>query len=177
MTVGHELARRTGVKLFHNHMTIDLALNFFPFGHPQFGKLVGEFRRRIFEEVAASQLSGLIFTYVWALDDSGDKDFVDQSCDIFRQHGGSVYFVELEATQSERLERNRSAFRLAHKPSKRDIGQSEANLLATDARYKLNSTDDFFYHDRYVKINNTELSAADTAQRIIETFGFPRIEL
>ena len=167
------MARRTGFKLFHNHMTIDLVLNFFPFGHPQFGKLVGEFRRRIFEEVAASQLPGLIFTYVWALEDPGDKDFVDQSCAIFRRHGARVYFVELEATQSERLERNRSAFRLAHKPSKRDIGQSEANLLATDEKYKLNSTDDFFYYDCYVKIDNTELSAADTAQRIIETFGFP----
>lgn len=29
MTVGHELARRTGLKLFHNHHTIDLALRFF----------------------------------------------------------------------------------------------------------------------------------------------------
>ena len=67
MTVGSELAQITGFKLFHNHTTIDLVLNFFPFGHPQFGKLVGEFRRRIFEEVAASDLAGLIFTYVWAL--------------------------------------------------------------------------------------------------------------
>ena len=87
-----------------------------------------------------------------------------------------MYFVELEATQSERLERNRSAFRLAHKPSKRDIGQSEANLLGADAGYKLNTTGDFFYEEYYVKIDNTELSAADAAQRIIETFRFPSIE-
>jgi len=63
MTVGTELARLTGFKLFHNHMTIDLVLTFFGFGTPQFS-LVGEFRRRIFEEVAASTLPGLIFTYV-----------------------------------------------------------------------------------------------------------------
>ncbi|MBC8077907.1 MAG: hypothetical protein H7Y32_17655, partial [Chloroflexales bacterium] len=37
MTVGHELARPTGLKLFHNHMTIDLVLPFFPFGTPPFG--------------------------------------------------------------------------------------------------------------------------------------------
>lgn len=30
MAVGQELARRTGLKLFHNHMTVDLALRFFP---------------------------------------------------------------------------------------------------------------------------------------------------
>lgn len=62
MTVGYELAKLTGLKLFHNHMTIDLVLNFFEFGAPQFQTLVGEFRRRIFEEVAASDLHGLIFT-------------------------------------------------------------------------------------------------------------------
>ena len=66
MTVGHELAQRTGLKLFHNYQTIDLILPLFPFGTPAFHRLVGEFRRRLFEEVAASDLSGLIFTYVWA---------------------------------------------------------------------------------------------------------------
>lgn len=52
MTVGHELAARTGLRLFHNHQTIDLVLHFFEFGTPPFERLVGEFRRRIFEEVA-----------------------------------------------------------------------------------------------------------------------------
>ena len=63
MTVRHELAQRTGFRLFHNHQTIDLVLRFFDFGTPPFHRLVGEFRRRIFEEVAASDLAGLIFTY------------------------------------------------------------------------------------------------------------------
>ena len=61
MTVGYELAKLTGFRLFHNQMTIDLVLNFFSFGQPPFHRLVGEFRRRIFEEVAASNLPGLIF--------------------------------------------------------------------------------------------------------------------
>ena len=61
MTVGTELAARTAMKLFHNHHTIDLVLRFFPFGSPPFNRLVGEFRRRIIEEVAASDLPGLIF--------------------------------------------------------------------------------------------------------------------
>lgn len=47
MTVGHEVARRTDLKLFHNHHTIDLALRFFPYGSPPFQRLVGEFRRRV----------------------------------------------------------------------------------------------------------------------------------
>jgi hypothetical protein len=172
MTVGYALAQQTGLKLFHNHMTIELVLNFFPFGHPQFGKLVGEFRRRILEEVAASDLPGLIFTYVWALDDPGDKVEVDAYCTIFRQHGGQVYFVELEATLDERLKRNRTEFRLAQKPSKRNSAQSQHNLLDAETRYKLNSTNDFYYQENYIKINNTNLSAVDTASIIINQFGF-----
>ena len=172
MTVGYELAQLTGFKLFHNHMTVDLVLNFFPFGHPQFGKLVGEFRRRIFEAVAVSDCPGLIFTYVWALDDPADKACIDDYTAIFRHRGGEVYFVELEARRSERLKRNSTEFRLEHKPSKRDLECSEHNLIAADQRYKLNSTNDFFYPENYLNINNTSLSAAETANMIVDAFGF-----
>ncbi len=172
MTVGYELAQRTGFKLFHNHMTVELVLNFFPFGHPQFGRLVNEFRRRIFEAVAASELPGLMFTYVWALDDPADQAYMDAYVAIFRQQGWDVYFVELEAAHAERLKRNRSAFRLAHKPSKRDIARSQQNLIDADKRYKLNSTNDFFYQENYLKINTTALAAGATAKTIVDTFGF-----
>jgi hypothetical protein len=172
MTVGYALAELTGLKLFHNHMTIELVLNFFPFGHPQFSHLVGEFRRRIFEEVAASELPGLIFTYVWALDQPGDKAEIDAYCATFRQCGATVYFVELEAEQTERLKRNATEFRLTQKASKRDRVRSEQNLLHTDQTYKLNSTNDFFYAENYVKINNTDLSPQATALRIVEAFNF-----
>ena len=173
MTVGHELAKLTGLRLFHNHMTIDLVLNFFDFGQPQFGQLVGEFRRRIFEEVAASNLPGLIFTFVWALDDERDRAFIDRAGDIFRQRGGEVYYVELESGLARRLERNESEFRLAQKPTKRDIGKSRERLLLDEAEYRMNSRGDFFYRDNYIKINNADMSAQDAARRIAGGFGFP----
>lgn len=172
MTVGYELMELTGFRLFHNHMTIDLVLNFFSFGQPQFHRLVGEFRRRIFEEVSTSDLPGLIFTYVWALDQPGDKAFIDEISNIFREKGGEVYFVELEAEQSERLRRNGSEFRLAQKPSKRNVEAARKRLLENDRTYKLNSAGDFFFEENYVKINNTNLSASETARRIVEAFRF-----
>ncbi len=172
MTVGYELAKITGLRLFHNHMTIDLVLNFFDFGQPQFRLLVSEFRRRVFEEVAASSLPGLIFTYVWALDDEADRNFIERSCNIFRQKGAGVYFVELEADLSERLKRNESEFRLSQKPSKRDIEKSQKRLLDNAEKHKLNSNGDFFYEENYLKINNTDLSADEAARMIVERFGF-----
>lgn len=173
MTVGHEIARRTGFRLFHNHQTIDLVLRFFPFETPPFQRLVGEFRRRIFEEVAESSLPGLIFTYVWAFDDPKDAAHVEQLAEIFRKQGGQVVFAELESSQAERLRRNETEFRLAEKPFKRDLEFSRRNLLETDARYQLNSQGVFDHRPDYFRLDTNLLTAAQTAEQIIQRFKFP----
>jgi hypothetical protein len=170
MAVGHELAKRTGLKLFHNHHTIDLVLRFFPFGSPPFKRLVSEFRRRLMEEVAASDLPGLIFTYVWAFDHQSDDDAVEKFAAIFRDQGGRVVYVELECSVDERLRRNETEFRLAEKPFKRDLAQSRTQLLELDAQYQLNSKGRFDGRDDYLRLDNTELSAETVAERIIEHF-------
>lgn len=175
MTVGHELAARTGLRLFHNHHTIDLVLRFFPFGSPPFRRLVGEFRRRVLEEVADSDLPGVIFTYVCAFDQPGDIAAVEEWAGIFRKRGGRVVFVELEAAQGERLRRNETEFRLAEKPFKRDLAESRQRLLDDDARYQLNSRGAFNGRDDWFRLETTELAAADVAERIIDRFALPRV--
>jgi hypothetical protein len=177
MSVGHELAKLTGLRLFHNHMTIDLVLNFFEFGNPRFHQLVSEFRTRVFEEVAASELPGLIFTYTWALDLESDKAFIDRSCEIFRQQGAEIFFVELEAELAERLKRNESEFRLSQKAPKRDIEKSRELLLADGEKHRMNSNGDFFYLENYLKLENTNLSASDAARKIVEQFHLPTVEV
>jgi hypothetical protein len=174
MTVGHELAQRTGLKLFHNHQTIDLVLPFFAFGTPAFQRLIGEFRRRIFEEVAASDLPGLIFTYVWAFDHPSDAAYVEELASIFRVRGGRVVFVELEATQEERLRRNETEFRLAQKPSKRNLVESRRRLLDDDLRYQMNSGSAFDSRPDYLRIDNTELEPSAVAEQVIRHFGLAR---
>lgn len=174
MTVGMELERLTGLRLFHNHMTIDLVLRFFPWGHPSFHRLVHEFRARMFEEVAASDLPGLVFTYVWALDQEGDRAFVDRLCETFAARGAEVCFVELEAARDERLRRNETELRLAEKPSKRDVDASRRRLLEADAQYRLNTgAGEFPYPDRWLRIDNTHLSPEEVARRVIERFDLP----
>lgn len=174
MTVGHALAARTGLRLFHNHHTIDLVLRFFPFGTPPFQRLVGEFRRRIFVEVAASDLPGLIFTYVWAFDDPRDAAAVEEWSAIFRARGGRVVFAELEATQTERLHRNATPFRLAEKPFKRDLAASRARLLADDATYQLNSGGIFDDRPDWFRLETTALQPEEAAERIVARFDLPR---
>lgn len=173
MAVGHELAQLTGLKLFHNHLTIELVLRFFPFGTPPFDRLVREFRRRIFEEVAASDLPGLIFTYVWAFDQPEDTATVAEFAQIFATRGGRVVYVELESTLDERLRRNETSFRLAEKPSKRDVGASRDRLMKLGSRYKLNSTDEFLGRADHLRIDNTRLSPLEAARIIVSHFDLP----
>ena len=173
MAVGLELERITGMRLFHNHMSIDLALRFFDFGDPAFHRLVEEFRTRIFEEVAASALPGLVFTFVWALDDERERAYIDRTCEIFRAYGAEVCFVELAASLDERLRRNETELRLAEKRPKRDLVRSRANLLALDAEHRLNTDGGFFYPERWLRIDNTHLHPYAVARRIVDAFGLP----
>jgi len=169
MTVGAALAARTGLKLFHNHRTIDLVLPFFAFGSPPFNRLVSEFRRRTLEEVASSDLPGLIFTYVWAFDQSSDDADVEAYSAIFKQRGGAVFYVELQASQEVRLQRNGTEFRLAEKPFKRDLAESRRQLISLD-NYQLDSGSRFDGRADYLRIDNTDLSPEDVADRIIRAF-------
>lgn len=175
MTVGRELARLTGLRLFHNHVSIELALNFFEFGRPAFYRLVNDVRRRVFEEVAASDLPGLVFTYVWGLNLESERAYVEGLCDIFRARGGEIYFVELEAELEERLRRNEAAERLAEKPSKRDVGKSRERLLADEGKYRMNTDGEFYYAENYLKLDNTKLPPEECARRIAEAFGLPAV--
>jgi hypothetical protein len=175
MTVGDALARRTGLRLFHNHLTIDLVLRFFPFGTSAFGRLVGEFRRRVFEEVAASDLPGIIFTDVWAFEDPKEQEYVDACAGIFRSRGGRVIFVELQTTQAERLKRNETAFRLAEKPFKRDLEASQQRLLVDDANHQLDSRGALDGRPDYLYIDNSAVSASECADRIIAHFHLRQV--
>jgi len=174
MTVGQAIADRTGLRLFHNHMAIEPVLRFFEFGSPPFGRLVEGFRTRLFEEVAASDLPGLIFTFVWAFDHPGEGAAVEGYAAPFRERGGRVLYVELAATQEERLRRNEGDTRLAEKPSKRDKDRSRRLLLDMDTRYRLTSTDEFAGNPDYLHLDNTFLSPDAAAEKIIDHFRLAR---
>ena len=173
MTVGQELAKTTGLKLFHNHMTIDLVLNFFEYDTNEFSRLNTLFRNEIFDAVATSELAGLIFTFVWALDHPGDKSYVDKIAAKFSDRGGMVYYVELQADLQTRLKRNKELTRLEQKPSKRDVVRSETMLLRHDKEFALNTSEQrpFFYKSHYLKIVNTPLAAVEVAAIIKKRFG------
>jgi hypothetical protein len=180
MTVGHELARLTGFRLFHNHMTVDPVLDIFPFGSPPFTRLVDEFRRRIIEEAVAAELPGLVFTFVWGLESAGDRETVASYVDIVERAGGRVSFVELAAPLEERLVRNVTEFRLDRKRSKRDVEFSRQNLVDLDAAWVMNTgrgpteADALLAGRDHLRVDNTDLPAAVVARLVAEAWGLGR---
>jgi hypothetical protein len=172
MTVGREIASRTGYKLLHNHMPIEPLLEIFDFGTPSFARLVDGFRRRVIEEALVSELPGLVFTMVWGLDLPEDLALVSSYVGLVEAAGGRVTFVELYAGLGERLERNRTELRLAEKRSKRDLDWSHGNVVELE-RYVMSTgegptvADDLLAAHEHLRIDNSSLSAAEAADRVV----------
>lgn len=169
MTVGQELTKITGFKLFHNHMSIEPVIEIF--GHYN-RQVVADFRNSVFENFAKTDNYGLIFTYIWGFDHPSDWEFVEKVTNIFKSQGAECYYVELVADQKTRLERNKTENRLKHKPSKRDIEASNNRLINDDKNHRLVSNDGEVPYENYVKIDNTNLSPEETARIIKEKFNF-----
>jgi AAA domain len=165
LTVAEALARRTGYKLFHNHLTVDLARAFFEFGTPAFGRYIDQLRFEAFEVAAREKVSGVIFTFCYALHQ--DDDFVRDVQDIVHKHGGEVNYVQLFCNRDELdkrvLEESRQRFRKI----------SEVELLHTViSRHELFKPIPFVSN---LSIDNTAVTAEDAAQRIVQHYQLPGV--
>ena len=169
MTVGQELMKITDLRLFHNHMMIEPVLEIFGAFN---GKAIERLRDVIFEEFAASDNYGMIFTYMWALDMQSDWDYVEHVKEIFRPYGTEFYYAELVAPQEIRLQRNRSENRLQHKASKRNLAVSDQRLINDDKKYRCESFEGEIPFENYIKIDNSVLPPSEAARIIKERFGF-----
>ena len=166
MTVGQELMKITDLRLYYNHMDIEMGIAIFGY-RP---KAIRQIREIIFEEFAESDLYGMIFTYMWAFDRQSDWDYIDSLVDIFRRKNADIYYVELVAPQEIRLQRHITENRLKHKASKRNIEFSTNLLLNEDKNYRLVSNDGEITFDNYIKIDNSNLPPEEAAAIIKKTF-------
>jgi hypothetical protein len=170
MTVGQELAKITGLGLFHNHMTIDIVLDLFKNMPQERSRLTNLFRKEIFEAYSGSEEYGMVFTYMWALDCKEDWDYIYTVEEIFESKGGTIYYVELEADYDVRIERNKTENRLLNKPTKRDITFSEQLFRRLEEKYRLNSFENEMKKNNYMKINNTDILPEVVAHMIRDKF-------
>ena len=171
MTVGQELAKLTGYKLFYNHMTIEMLRLIFDYDKKIFRKMNDVIRTDVFKEFVKSNEKGIIFTscfdFKYELEE--DKAYYEEWTKGFNE----VYVVELEAELEERLRRNKTENRLKHKESKRNLEWSEKDLLMSVQKHKFNSDpgqgEELF--ENFLKINNTDISAKNVARMIQSKFN------
>ena len=179
MTVGQAVSRITPMKLFHNHMTIELVIELF--GNYN-GAATERLRQVIFEEFLKTDNYGLIFTFIWAFDVDYDAEYVRRLSKMYEDAGAEVDYVELIAPQDIRLARNRTENRLREKPSKRDVALSEQRFLSAEERYRVVSADGEIVDklgiapERYLRIDNTNLGPEEVADRIVCHFGYDRTD-
>ena len=175
MTVGQAVSRITPMKLFHNHMTIEPVIELFGAYN---GAAVERLRQVVFEEFAKTDNYGLIFTFIWAFDVPYDEEYVRRLSKMYEDAGAQVDYVELVAPQEVRLVRNRTENRLQHKASKRDVALSEARFLDAESRYRCVSEPGEVCEklgcapERYLRIDNTDLSPEKVAELIANHFGY-----
>lgn len=168
MTVGQALMKVTDLRLFHNHMTIEPVIEIFGYFS---GKTINRLRSVIFEEYAASQNYGMIFTYMWAFDMQSDWEYIEYVTNLFKQNGADVYYVELVTSQEVRLQRNVTENRLHHKASKKDIEISNQRLLNDDHKYRCVSHEGEIPFENYLRIDNTHLAPDAVADMIKAHFN------
>lgn len=91
LTVARALAALTGYKLFHNHLTVDLAASLFKHGSPEYMEYVRALRLEAFARAAAANVD-LVFTFWYS---NISMPSVERYRETVENAGGRVDFVQI----------------------------------------------------------------------------------
>jgi hypothetical protein len=160
LTVARELAKLTGLHLFHNHLIVDALTAVFDFGTEPFILLREQMWLTVFREAAKHNVS-LIFTF--APERTVGKSFIQNTRDAVESAGGRVLFVELACPVEELERRVGSAARA-------EFGK----LRSLELFRELHQTGAFTYPrlpDSGLSIDTSQMSPREAAIRICEFFS------
>src|SRR3982750_3735849 len=102
LTVANALSKKTGFKVFHNHLSIDCVRPVIEFGTDAFWSINQSIRRQIIAEAARLGVDVIqTFCYAKGEDDDNFQDFIDAA----ENNGGEVHIVLLHCTNEERKKR------------------------------------------------------------------------
>ncbi len=156
-TIAKAIAQKTGYKLFHNHLTVDLAKGVFDYGTKAFWELIHKIRLDIFEKAAKENISGMIFTYVYEKDN--DDSFVKQVLEKVNSNGGEIIFIQICCDKKTLLKRVKEGSRKQFQKVK-----TEGELL------EMLNHGDLFSEIPFVEnniIDNTNLTVEKTVQKVL----------
>ena len=160
LTIATELGRRTGFKVFHNHLSIDCVKPVFDFGSPPFLRMIETIRFATIAEAAREGVD-LIHTFVYAFGED-DEHFAKLIASA-EDNGGEVHLILLKCDPDVLRSRivNESRVRIGKLT---DPDSIDGSLK----RYDLRSA--YPRRDSLV-IDTTHLEPCDAALQIIKHFG------
>ncbi len=163
LTVATELAKLTGFKLFHNHVSIQFVQSIFEFGTKTFWRLTGKYRMEMLE-AAAKEGIDTIFTFVYSKSEE-DDGFVKQVVQRVRAHGGQVHFVRLYCDREELARRVKASQR-------KRMGKVNTEKMLSDLfrRYNLDSAIPFL---KSLSIDTTKQSPGNVAKSTARHYKLP----
>lgn len=113
LTIAQMLAEKTGYKLFHNHLTVDLLKNFIEFGTPDFLQINQKMKLDILEACAKQNIAGLIMTFVY--DRQTDGPYIVNILKICKKFNVNCRLIRLACNKAETLKRVTSESRKSFK--------------------------------------------------------------
>lgn len=164
LTVSRELAKRTGYKVFHNHVSIDCVKTVFEFGSMPFWRVIKTIREETFAEAARSDIS-LIHTFCYAKG-TDDKQYQRMIASV-EDNGGEVHSILLFCDNETRRKRivtaERKQIGKLTDPDSIDMSRDEMDLFSP-----LPGRDTLV-------IDTTNVLPDETSHRIIEYFKLETI--
>ena len=158
LTVARQLAEMSGIRLFHNHLTVDLVAALFDFGSEPFVRLRESIWLDTFAE-AAEQGQSLVFTF--HPEASVRKGFPQRAVSAVRSKGGEVIFIELTCPEAEIERRIQSESRLEY-----------GKLRSLSAYRKLRDSGAFSYPalpEPALRLDTGSLAPFEAAERIADS--------
>ena len=163
LTVAREVSRLTGLRLFHNHLTVDLAASLFDHGSPEYFDYVRHLRIEAFERSTKADVD-LIFTF-WYSSISGPS--VEGYRNVIETAGGEVLFTRLHC-RPEILEQRVTS------PSRQNWKISSVRELC-DAFAQYPTSFDAIPGTQ-LEIDNSDLEPEVVAEQIVTHFGLGMVE-
>ena len=157
LTIAKKLAEKTGISLFHNHLTFDLAeVLYEPFTQP-FYDYCADLRLDVFGDAKLAH-QDLIFTFFYIPPD--DDNFVNQIIHIAGED--NVKFVKIEASSDTLLNRVENKDRAKY---------SKINSKSVLTKYlKENNWSESIEKTNSLIISTDNLTPDEAVQKIIEEY-------
>ena len=159
LTIAREIASLTNLKLFHNHVSIDVGRVLFDYGDERFNDLVWKVRLAVLESAAKNNLPGVIFT--WAYSHPEFQPLLDNLLATVSPYGVEVLYVYVKCSQNE-LERR------VTNDDRKEAGKAHTvEILHKQQRAKnhvvIPNTDSFI-------VDSTDLPPHEVARMIVSEF-------